>query len=41
LGALAIGRLVVKHGRFERLEIEDLSVKRLRVSELIVEKQET
>jgi len=41
IGALAIGRLAIKHlvivgTRLKRLEIEDLSVKRFRAAEIIV-----
>jgi hypothetical protein len=36
IGALAIRRLAVSHSYFKRFEIDELTVKRLRVGELIL-----
>jgi len=33
IGALAVGRLAVRHARIGRLEVDDLIVRRLRVLE--------
>jgi hypothetical protein len=41
MGALAIQKLAIKRGRIGHLNMEDLEVGRLRVRELVVEREQT